>query len=355
MLEVTEMERYARQIQLPQVGEAGQLKLKGSKVLVIGAGGLGCPVLQYLCAAGVGTIGLVDADVVSLSNLQRQPLYSTADIGHKKVSVAREKLKVLNPEVLLKIYDTRFDKSQIALVQNYDIVIDATDNFPSRYLINDACVVHQKPLIYGAVQDMQGQVSVFLFQGGPSYRCLFPEPPLPELAPSCTDIGVLGVLPGLVGMYMATEVLKIILNLPGILSGKLLCIDAQSYQPMLLNIAKNELLLAQQRQNITYIQNMDYEHFCHITSIELPNISWEYLYAHADNYQIIDVREPHELPKVPWTQVINIPLNQLAKRYQELNINQPTVVFCQKGVRSKKAGAFLSTKGMKNIYIMKSW
>ena len=234
-----EILRYQRHLTLPEFGESAQLNLKQAKVLVVGAGGLGCPALQYLAAAGVGTLGIVDDDVVSLSNLQRQILFTEADVGRGKAELAAAKLQAMNPHIRCVPYATRLiPDNALELIGEYDVIVDGSDNFPTRYLINDACVLANKPLIYGALYTFQGQASVFNFEGGPTYRCLFPEPPRPEDAPNCSEIGVVGVLPGLIGVIQATEAIKVISGVGQPLSGNLLTLDALTMTQRLIRFQR---------------------------------------------------------------------------------------------------------------------
>lgn len=348
-----EYERYARQIQLPEIGLSGQEKFKNARVLVIGAGGLGCPVLQYLAAAGVGHIGIADGDFIELSNLQRQPLYHTQDVGQKKAEIAKQRLLAMNPEIKVEIHVQHIDQHNYSLIQAYDLIIDCTDNFASRYLINDACLHFDKPLVYGAVQGFSGQVSVFHYNQGPSYRCLYPEAPQPELAPSCEEIGVLGVLPGLVGTHMAGEAIKIILGLGEILSGKLWLFDLLNNESKHIHFKIQTEALQAQKRTIQFIEQFDYPKFCHTSTTASEDITWEELNKMAHQVQIVDVRQSWEEPKAPWSHVLNIPLDQLASRYHELDAQKPTVVFCQKGIRSLKALDMMKAWNFKQVLHIK--
>src|ERR1035437_3341330 len=253
-LNTEEIKRYARHLILPEIGIEGQEKLKQAKVLVVGAGGLGCPVLQYLAAAGVGTIGMVDDDVVDETNLQRQSLFSNEDIGRKKAEVAKEKLSKLNPHIILTSDPLHLTSANaLEIISHYDLVIDGSDNFPTRYLVNDACVMLNKPLVFGSIFKFEGQVSVFNYKNGPTYRCLFPEPPVDS--PNCAEIGVLGVLPGIVGTIMANEALKIILCIGEVLSGKLFVLDALNFQTQVISFEKNP-------ENLKIKSLIDYEELC---------------------------------------------------------------------------------------------
>lgn len=344
-----EILRYQRHLTLPHFGEAAQLKLKQAKVLVVGAGGLGCPVLQYLAAAGVGVIGIVDDDIVSLSNLQRQILFTEADVSQPKAKLAAQKLCAMNPHITCIPYTTRLGlDNAIDLVSQYDIIVDGTDNFPSRYLINDACVLTGKPLVYGALYTFQGQASVFNFNGGPTYRCLFSEPPLPEDAPNCSEIGVVGILPGMIGMIQATEAIKIITGIGEPLSGQLLTWDALSMRQQLIRFkrvpeqaAVNELKLI--------------EYTCGVSKQEsVVEITPETLQADDSDYQLLDVRES-------WERAIcclpgeHIPLGLILSGeadFSKINFSPetPTYVYCKGGVRSLKAAEAMQAHfGFKQI------
>ena len=355
-LSAAENNRYSRHLLLPEIGAAGQLKLKAAKVLVVGCGGLGCPVLQYLAAAGVGTLGLLDSDQVDDSNLQRQVLYATADVGRPKAVVAAEKLQAQNPFIKLRTHQLHLSSANaLALFIEYDIVVDCSDNFATRYLVNDACVILGKPLVFGAIFKFEGQVSVFNYQGGPTYRCLYPQPPAPGEAPSCAEIGVLGVLPGLVGTMQATETLKIILELGEVLSGRLLLVDAlgMRFQTMRFNaIAANQQLPA---------LAPDYAAFCGELPTETaparaPEISAEELKEWQQSgrpLQLLDVREPHEYARrniggQP------IPLAQLPDQLVHLQPGVPVVVHCASGVRSQKAAQLLLARGFPEVYSLRN-
>lgn len=332
------MTRYARHISLEEVGESGQQKLLASKILMIGAGGLGCPALQYLAAAGIGSIGIIDGDEISESNLQRQILYSTSDIGKKKVEVAKERLSALNPEIEINIYPENLGKANaLQIISNYNLVIDGTDNFATRYLVNDACVKLDKPFVYGAIHKFEGQLSVFNLNGGPTYRCLFPDPPQPGQIPNCAEVGVLGVLPGIVGTLQATEAIKIILGIGEPLSGKLKLINLLNNQENIVEFARNE---AQIENAIAFWESADYEESCETTPVSL---TWEQIFQ-LDDAVFLDVREPYETPKLDSENVLNIPMNEIPERLNELRSDQPLVVFCQHGIRSQHVIAFLHEK-----------
>jgi molybdopterin/thiamine biosynthesis adenylyltransferase/rhodanese-related sulfurtransferase len=353
-----EILRYSRHLIMPEVGMVGQQKLKAAKVLCIGAGGLGSPLALYLAAAGVGTLGIVDFDVVDFTNLQRQIIHSTADVGRKKLESAAEKLKAINPYVNLKTYETRLSSANaLELFREFDIVADGTDNFPTRYLVNDACVLTGKPNVYGSIFRFEGQASVFATEEGPCYRCLYPEPPPPGLVPSCAEGGVLGILPGLVGVMQATEVIKLILGVGEPLIGRLLLIDALGMKFRELKLRKNPECPACGKHP-TIKELIDYNEFCGIRGEEkpvetgIPEMQVEELKRRldaGDDLYVLDVREPHEY------QICNIgghliPLGDLPKRVNELDSSREIVAHCRSGVRSGKAVAFLQQAGFKKVH-----
>src|SRR5882762_1049338 len=353
-----EVLRYSRHLILPEVGMEGQQRLKAAKVLCIGAGGLGSPLALYLAAAGVGTLGIVDFDIVDVTNLQRQILHNTDDVGHRKLDSAATKLKALNPHLNLLTYETRLtSENALELFAQFDMVADGTDNFPTRYLVNDACVLTGKPNIYGSIFRFEGQASVFATQEGPCYRCLYPEPPPPGLVPSCAEGGVLGILPGLVGVMQATEAIKLILGKGESLVGRLLLIDALAMKFRELKLRKNpDCPACGKHPTITKL--IDYNEFCGIRGEEkpvetgIPEIQVEELKRRLDageNLFVLDVREPHEY------QISNIggyliPLGDLPKRVSELDSSRQIVAHCRSGVRSAKAVGFLQQAGFKNVY-----
>jgi adenylyltransferase/sulfurtransferase len=352
-----EILRYSRHLIMPEVGMEGQLKLKAAKVLCIGAGGLGSPLALYLAAAGVGTLGMVDFDVVDFTNLQRQILHSTADVGRSKLQSAAEKIGAMNPEVELRTFETRLtSENALDLFRDFDLVVDGTDNFATRYLVNDACVLTGKPNVYGSIFRFEGQVSVFATENGPCYRCVYPEPPPPGLVPSCAEGGVLGVLPGLVGVMQATEAIKLILGAGEPLIGRLLLVDALAMKFRELKLRKDpDCPVCGQHRTITKL--IDYEQFCGIRGEEkpvenkLPEISVEELKRRRDAGEdlfILDVREPHEY------QICNlggylIPLNDLPKRMHELDSSREIVAHCKMGGRSAKAVEFLRQAGFTKV------
>jgi len=353
-----EILRYSRHLIMPEVGMEGQQKLKAARVLCIGAGGLGSPLALYLAAAGVGTLGIVDFDVVDFTNLQRQIIHSTADVGRKKLDSAADKLKAINPFINLKTFETRLSsENALDLFRDFDIVADGTDNFPTRYLVNDACVLTGKPNVYGSIFRFEGQASVFATEEGPCYRCLYPEPPPPGLVPSCAEGGVLGILPGLVGVMQATEVIKLILGAGEPLIGRLLLIDALGMKFRELKLRKNpDCPACGKHPTITKL--IDYNEFCGIRGEEkpvetgIPEMQVEELKRRldaGDNLFVLDVREPHEY------QICNIgghliPLGDLPKRVNELDSSREIVAHCRSGVRSGKAVAFLQQAGFKKVH-----
>jgi molybdopterin/thiamine biosynthesis adenylyltransferase/rhodanese-related sulfurtransferase len=327
MLSEEEKERYSRHLILEGFGEEAQLKLKNAKVLVVGAGGLGCPALLYLAAAGVGSIGIIDDDLVSESNLQRQILYNTEDIGEAKVLVAEKKLAAQNPFISIEPYYGRLTKEgALTIIEGYDLVIDGSDNFATRYLLNDACVILNKPLIYGAIHKFEGQVSVFNYKNGPTYRCLFPEPPNEGEMPACGEVGVLGVLPGIIGTWQAAEAIKIITGIGEPLNGKLLNFD-------LLSNSISIVELEAQEKNKSIKELGEYHFGCATDFLTFENfIQLE----KEEDIQLIDVREKNEF-EVKNLNGMNIPLSEIEKRIAELNPDLITVVHCKSGIRSKKA------------------
>jgi sulfur-carrier protein adenylyltransferase/sulfurtransferase len=353
-----EILRYSRHLIMPEVGMEGQQKLKAARVLCIGAGGLGSPLALYLAAAGVGTLGIVDFDVVDYTNLQRQIIHTTADVGRKKLDSAADKLKAINPFLNLRTFDTKLSSDNaLALFNEFDIIADGTDNFPTRYLVNDACVLTGKPNVYGSIFRFEGQASVFATEEGPCYRCLYPEPPPPGLVPSCAEGGVLGILPGLVGVMQATEVIKLILGKGEPLIGRLLLIDALGMKFRELKLRKNPDCPVCGK-NPTVTQLIDYNEFCGIRGEEKPvetgvvEMQVEELKRRLDAGEdlfVLDVREAHEY------QICNIgghliPLGDLPKRVSELDSSREIVAHCRSGVRSAKAVNFLQQAGFKKVH-----
>ena len=339
MLTDKEKYRYSRHISLDKVGMEGQEKLKAAKVLVIGAGGLGCPVLQYLTAAGVGTLGIIDFDHVDETNLQRQILFITSDIGTNKAEAAKNRLEQLNPYVHFNVYPEKLTtQNAINLFSAYDLIVDGTDNFSTRYLVNDACVITQKPLVYGAIYKFEGQVTVFNYKSGPSYRCLFPDPPTAGSVPNCSDIGVIGVLPGLIGTQQANEVIKIILEIGTPLSGKLLTYNALSNSSLMLNVNRSEEQIQKVMSDAFNFEEMDYDFFCGVKPTnDLTEISIEELkdwYNSSEDFQLVDVREEWEQPRVEKENVLIAPLRELDDYINQISTDKKVIVICQHGIGS---------------------
>ena len=358
-----EIMRYSRHLIMPEVGMDGQLKLKQAKVLCIGTGGLGAPLGLYLAAAGVGRIGLVDFDSVDLTNLQRQILFGTDDIGRPKIEAATDRLRNLNPDIQIDRFETRLtSENALDILKNYDIVVDGTDNFPTRYLVNDACVILGKPNVYGSIFRFEGQITIFGAPGGPCYRCLYPEPPPPGLVPSCAEGGVLGVLPGIVGAIQAAETLKLIIGKGEPLIGRLLLFDALAMRFRELKLRKNpECPACGEHPTITKL--IDYAEFCGIRAEEaaspaqsaVPEIAPRELKSRldrGDDLFILDVREPHEY------QICNlrghlIPLGELSRRVNELDSSREIVAHCRSGKRSAEAVEFLRSAGFRKVLNLK--
>lgn len=355
-----ELARYSRHLLLDEVGQAGQQKLKAAKVLVVGAGGLGCPVLQYLAAAGVGTLGIIDFDEVEESNLQRQVLFTNNDVGNNKALAAKSRLAALNPLIKIATYPYKLTtKNALSLFEHYDIIVDGTDNFSTRYLVNDAAVISNKPLVYGAIHRFEGQVAVFNYQNGPSYRCLFPTPPKAGTMQNCSEIGVLGVLPGIIGALQATEVLKIILGLGEALSDKLLVYNTLSHQQVILKVTPNPVIINKIKEQTQDFETMDYDLFCGIKTVDhssIKEISAKELVQKlkTTNLQLVDVRETFEQPKLNQYPVLHIPVKNILNQAQELDKNKETVVFCQHGIRSRHAIELLQEHfGFQNLSNLK--
>ena len=341
--------RYARHIALDEVGESGQQKLLNAKVLVIGAGGLGCPALQYLTAAGVGTIGIADGDTVEESNLQRQILYTTSDVGKLKVEAAKERLNALNPDVSITIYPENLTaQNALAIFRDYDFVLDGTDNFAARYLVNDACVKLNKPFVYGAIHKFEGQVAVFNFNGAPTYRCLFPENPQQKQIPNCEELGVLGVLPGVIGTLQATEVIKLILGIGEPLSGKLKLINLLTNSEQIISFNRSEEQVSK-AMKIDLSESYIDESCTSAESIFAPELA-EWIEQNR-SINILDVREAHETPKLNHPNVISIPLGQIPHRAAEIPTDKQLVVICQHGIRSQHAIEFMKQHNFPNQLI----
>ncbi|MEN3337338.1 MAG: sulfur-carrier protein adenylyltransferase/sulfurtransferase [Acidobacteriota bacterium] len=358
-----EVQRYSRHLIMPEVGVEGQRKLKAARVLCIGAGGLGAPASMYLAAAGVGTLGLVDFDTVDASNLHRQIIYGTPDVGRPKLEASRDRLLAMNPSVKVITHELALtSKNALDVLRDYDVILDGTDNFQTRYLVNDACVLLGKPNAYGSIFRFDGQASVFAVKGGPCYRCLYPEPPPPGLVPSCAEGGVLGVLPGIIGIIQATEAIKLILGAGQPLVGRLLLYDA-------LQMRFRELKLRRDVEcpvcgdNPTIHELIDYDAFCGVTpasagpvSSGVPEVTSQELKAQIDkgaNVFILDVREPNEyqICRIPGSTLI--PLGEIAARSAELDRNRDIVVHCKMGGRSAKAVALLRDRGFTRVKNLK--
>ncbi len=354
-----EIERYSRHLIMPEVGFQGQQKLKRANVLLIGAGGLGSPAALYLAAAGVGRLGLVDFDRVDVSNLQRQIIHATRDVGRSKLASARESIQALNPHVEVDIYETTLtSENAFSILEPYDVILDGTDNFPTRYLVNDACVLTGKPNVYGSIFRFEGQASVFDARRGPCYRCLYPEPPPPGLVPSCAEGGVLGILPGLVGVIQATEAIKLVLGAGRPLIGRLLLFDAlgMSFREMKL---RKDPACPVWGEHRTIDHLIDYEEFCGLPAAAAAEtlapddeISARDLRARldrGDDFLLLDVREPHEhaLARIPGAHLI--PLGELPSRLGELAGATDIVVHCRSGARSARAAKLLKQAGFPRV------
>jgi adenylyltransferase/sulfurtransferase len=359
-----EILRYSRHLLIPEVGLEGQRKLKASSALVIGTGGLGSPVALYLAAAGVGRIGLVDFDVVDTSNLQRQVIHGASTIGKLKVESARAKLLDLNPDIQIDIYNEPFTSGNaIRIAKDYDVIIDGTDNFPTRYLTNDVCVFLGKPNVYGSIFRFDGQLSVFDARQGPCYRCLFPEPPPPGLVPSCAEGGVLGVLPGTIGTLQATEALKVLLGIGEPMIGKLLLYNALDMSFDFVKLKKNPKCRVC-GPNADIKELIDYEEFCGIPGRGheeegSAGAGWDITATElaarikTGHLKLLDVREPHELEISALPSAVNIPLGQLAGRLTELDSAEEMVIFCKAGTRSARALELLVSAGFKKVKNLK--
>jgi len=359
-LSTDDLSRYSRHLILPEVGMEGQRRLKAARVLCVGTGGLGSPLALYLTAAGIGTLGLVDFDVVDSSNLQRQIIHSTKDIGRKKIDSAEEKLTALNPAINIVKHETMLSSANaLDILKDYDIVADGTDNFPTRYLVNDACVLLGKPNVYGSIFRFEGQASVFATEAGPCYRCLYPEPPPPGLVPSCAEGGVLGILPGLVGVIQATEVIKLILGKGDSLVGRLLLVDALNMRFRELKLRKNpECPVCGTNPTVTAL--IDYDHFCGIVP-ETPQernvkngiaqLTVKELKARRDAGEdifLLDVREPYEVQIAQIGGTV-IPQNDVPNRLAEIPRDREIVVHCRSGARSQRIAEFLKQSGYTQV------
>jgi molybdopterin/thiamine biosynthesis adenylyltransferase/rhodanese-related sulfurtransferase len=357
-----EILRYSRHLIMPEVGMEGQLKLKNAKVLLIGTGGLGAPLGLYLAAAGVGKLGLVDFDVVDFTNLQRQVMFGTSDVGKHKTAAAKERLSNLNPDIQIETFETKLtSENALELFKDFDVIVDGTDNFPTRYLVNDACILLGKPNVYGSIFRFEGQATVFGMPDGPCYRCLYPEPPPPGLVPSCAEGGVLGVLPGIVGSIQAMETIKLLLGSGESLVGRLLLFDALEMKFRELKLRKNPNcpMCGTHR---TIHQLIDYYEFCGVRGeqatapdLQVPEITPREMKARldrGDDLFILDVREPHEF------QICNlkghlIPLGELPRRAHELDSSREIIAHCRSGKRSAEAVDFLRKAGFRKILNLK--
>jgi adenylyltransferase/sulfurtransferase len=358
-----EILRYSRHLLIPEVGLEGQRKLKNSSALIVGTGGLGSPVSLYLAAAGVGRIGLVDYDVVDSSNLQRQVIHGTSSVGKLKVESAKAKLVDLNPGIQVDVYNEPYtSENAMRIARDYDIILDGTDNFPTRYLTNDVAVFLGKPNVYASIFRFDGQVSVFYAKEGPCYRCLFPEPPPPGLVPSCAEGGVLGVLPGTIGTLQATEALKVLLGIGAPLIGKLLLYNALDMSFDFVTLKKNPKCRVC-GPNADIKELIDYEEFCGVPShdhdegsagegldIAAPELADRVKNNHL---KLLDVREPHELEISALPNAVNIPLGQLAARLSELDSAEEMVIFCKSGSRSARGLELLASAGFKKVKNLK--
>ncbi len=358
-LMLPELTRYSRHLLLPEVGETGQKKLKAAKVLIVGAGGLGCPASLYLAAAGVGHLGIVDSDVVEESNLQRQILYNIDDIGNSKVDCAREKLTRLNPYIEVKTYnEVLTSQNALGIIKNYDLVIDGTDNFPTRYLVNDACVLLGKPNCYGSIYRFEGQASLFSYKSGPCYRCLVPNPPPPELVSSCAEAGVFGVLPSIIGSIQATEAIKVITGIGKTLSGRFLTFDA-------LDMDFHEFMIRRDNSckicgdDPSIFELIDYQQFCRPESSKeavVPEINPTELsqrLERGDSITLLDVREEFEIKISNLKNAVHIPMGSVVDRLEELNPEVEFIVYCSVGLRSARICSLLKERGFSHVLNLK--
>jgi adenylyltransferase/sulfurtransferase len=360
-----EIKRYSRHLIMPEVGIDGQRKLKAASILCIGAGGLGSPVAMYLAAAGVGRLGIVDFDVVDFSNLQRQILHGTPDVGRPKLASAKDRLQALNPNVHVETYETALSsENALKLFEPYDVIVDGTDNFPTRYLVNDACVLLGKPNAYGSIFRFEGQASVFGAKDGPCYRCLYPEPPPPGLVPSCAEGGVLGVLPGIIGVIQATEAIKLVLGIGEPLIGRFLIFDALKMKFRELKLRKDpDCPVCGTHPTVTHL--IDYEQFCGVvhedepapatvnSATEITSIELKKRLDRGEKLTIIDVREPNEYQINRIDGSILIPLGDVPRRYAEFDPNEELIMQCKSGARSGRAADFLRSVGFKKVLNLK--
>jgi sulfur-carrier protein adenylyltransferase/sulfurtransferase len=355
-LDNQEIRRYSRHLLLPEVGLEGQKRLKAASVLLIGAGGLGSPAALYLAAAGIGRIGLVDYDVVEYSNLQRQIIHGTGDVGRPKLHSARDRILEINPNVDVVLYEQALDSGNaLDIIEGYDVIIDGTDNFPTRYLVNDACVLLGKPNVYGSIFRFEGQASVFDAKEGPCYRCLFPEPPPPGMVPSCAEGGVLGVLPGIIGTIQATEAIKLILETGDPLVGRLLLYDALEMSFDEVHLQKNpDCPVCGEHPTVT--QLIDYVQFCGLDAADLLEPAWEITprelkskLENGNGIVLLDVREPHEWDIAHLEGALLIPQGELPARMNELDSSDEIVVYCKSGSRSARAVSLLREAGFRRL------
>ncbi|MBI2190976.1 MAG: molybdopterin-synthase adenylyltransferase MoeB [Planctomycetes bacterium] len=353
-----EIYRYSRHLIMPEVGLGGQQKLRNSSILLIGAGGLGSPLGLYLTAAGVGRIGIVDFDVVDFTNLQRQVLHTTQDVGRPKLQSAKDHLKAINPSVEIVGYESRLtSENAMEIAKDYDIIIDGTDNFPTRYLVNDVCVLLGKPNVYGSIFRFEGQASVFDARRGPCYRCLYPEPPPPGMVPSCAEGGVLGVLPGIIGIIQATEAVKLILGTGDPLVGRLLLYDALAMTFTELKLAKDpKCPICGEKPTLTAL--VDYEQFCGVHGAAQPQTPEEFLITpeelkakldRGDDFLLVDVREPHEFQICSISGAKLMPLSRFTSSINQLNSAQEIILHCHRGIRSMRALQFLRQAGFRKL------
>jgi adenylyltransferase/sulfurtransferase len=360
-----EVLRYSRHLIIPEVGMEGQLKLKAANVLLVGTGGLGAPLGLYLAAAGVGHIGMVDFDVVDFTNLQRQVIHHTSDVGKKKLDSAAEKMTAINPHIRITKHEVALtSENALDIIKDYDLVVDGTDNFPTRYLVNDACVLLGKPNVYGSIFRFDGQATIFAYEGGPCYRCLYPEPPPPGLVPSCAEGGVLGILPGTIGLIQATETVKLILGIGEPLIGRLMLYDALAMKFRELKLRRNpECPVCGDNRTITKL--IDYHQFCGIpqqapaqetakvSEGEIDPVDVKAMIDRGDSFVLVDVREPHEYKICNIPQAKLIPLGEVSKRLDELDKSADIVVHCKSGMRSAKACGILRGAGFEHVRNMK--
>jgi adenylyltransferase/sulfurtransferase len=353
-----EIARYSRHLILPEVGIEGQVKLKQAKVAMIGAGGLGAPLGLYLAAAGVGRLGLVDFDVVDASNLQRQVIHGTKDIGRKKLDSAEDRMRDINPHIEIEKFDTGLTSGNaFDILRDYDLVVDGTDNFPTRYLVNDACVLLNKPNVYGSIFRFEGQATVFAYQDGPCYRCLYPEPPPPGLVPSCAEGGVLGILPGIIGVVQATEAVKIILGIGETLKGRLLLYDALTMRFRELKLRRDpDCPICGDHPSVKKL--IDYQEFCGVKPMAsqpvpvgsaIDAVELKQKIDRGDRFVLLDVRELYEYQIARIPGALLIPLGELPGRLNELDPEADIVAQCRSGVRSQKAVDLLKANGFKHV------